>query len=391
MDLSTRRDLMRRWLSAGVAAVDPETITFEALRHEQGPATVIAIGKAAAAMSRGAARALEGVTGVCVTNAPGDLPEGMQLIIGDHPVPGEASFDAGRRVLEAVRRADGKLIALISGGGSALCETPRPGIEPSFIQLANEALLDGGASIDDTNLVRRHLSDIKAGGIARAASSPVETLIISDVVGGGPEVVASGPTIPVPPDPDGAIEVMRRHRIPPSASVESAMRSAQVVPDPGPVSVLADGRTAAMAVSDAASSDGFESGVAEGWFRGDVEVSLDRFLADRRPGITVAAGEPNVVVSGPGVGGRNSHAALLAAIRLAGSDDLFAAFATDGVDGRSDGAGGLVDGGTIGRGGDPAGALQSSDSATYLADTGDLLRTGPTGTNVSDLWMLWHV
>ncbi|MGD2103362.1 MAG: DUF4147 domain-containing protein [Acidimicrobiia bacterium] len=391
MDLRERRALVKRWLHAGVAAVDPEQLTFEALRGSDGPATVVAIGKAGAAMCRGAARALGEVSGVCVTNAVGDVPDGIRLLIGDHPVPAEGSFEAGDVVLDVAAGAGGRLIALISGGGSALCETPRPGVDRVLIQQVNSTLLDGGASIDDTNLVRRHLSAIKAGGVARAASVPVETLIVSDVVGGGPEVVASGPTIPVSPDPDGAIEIMCRHGINPSEDVESAIRAASDSHEAGPVRVLADGRTAAGAVAEAATSDGFAAGVADGWFRGDVESCLDQFLSRAQPGVLVAAGEPNVTVSGIGTGGRNSHAALLAARRIEGTADVFAAFATDGVDGRSDGAGGLVDGTTISRGGPPTEALGTSDSATYLERIGDLIRTGPTGTNVSDLWLLWRI
>lgn len=391
MELSTRRSLVRRWLGAGVEAVDPREITFEALRDTHGPATVIAIGKAAAAMCMGAGTALGEVTGVCVTNSPGEVPDGIELIIGDHPIPGPRSFSAGEAVLRTARQAEGRLVALISGGGSALCELPRQGVETAYIQTANQTLLDGGASIDDTNLVRRHLSAIKGGGVAGAASVPVETLIVSDVVGGGPEIVASGPTIPVEPAPDAALAVMSRFGIPVSDQTEVAMRSEPVVAPGGTVKVLADGRTAARAVAGAAESDGIESRVAEGWFRGDAETSLALFLANSTSGVTVAAGEPNVVVTGSGIGGRNSHAALLAARQIAGSEDLFASFATDGVDGRSDGAGGLVDGGTLDRGGDPTEDLANSDSASYLVRTGDLIRTGPTGTNVSDLWILWRI
>lgn len=391
MELRARRAKVRRWLEAGLVAAEPEQTTFEALRETAGPATLIAIGKAGPAMCRGAATALGEVKGVCVTTTPAEVPQHVDLVIGDHPVPGDGSFNAGELVLDVARHAEGRLLALISGGGSALCEMPRPGIERGFIQLVNEALLGGGASIGETNLVRRHLSSIKAGGLARAAPVPIETLIVSDVAGGGPEVVASGPTIPVPPAPEAALEVMRRFGISAPDAVELAMRTAPGSAPASAVRVLADGRSAAAAVAAAASSDGFDSSVADGWFRGEVEECLDQFLEDSGPGVNVAAGEPNVVVAGTGQGGRNSHAALLAAGRIAGTRDLFASFATDGVDGRSDGAGGLVDGDTIARGGDPATALATSDSATYLARTGDLIKTGPTGTNVSDLWILWRI
>ena len=366
-------------------------VTRGALEGTAGPATVVAIGKAAAAMCEGAVGALGDVDGVCVTNVERPAPAGIQMLVGDHPVPGPGSFRAGDQVLEVARSATGRLVALISGGGSALCEKSIEGVTTSFIQDTNQKLLDGGASIRETNLVRRHLSAIKGGGLARAASAAIDTYIISDVAGGGPEVVASGPTIPVAPDPDGAFEVMDRYGIPTPNSLRAAVNRALAEPaSPGPVSVLADGHTAARAVSTAAADDGVAARVAHDWFLGELDDALDAFCSAADAGVTVGAGEPNVKVGGRGVGGRNSHAALMAAQRIAGTDILFAAFATDGRDGRSDGAGAIVDGTTIERGGDPNQALANSDSATYLDAVGDLLHTGLTGTNVSDLWLLWR-
>lgn len=154
--------------------------------------------------------------------------------------------------------------------------------------------------------------------------------------------------------------------------------------------VLADGHTAAEGAAGAARATGVGAEVMPGWLRGNVAVELDRFLSSARPGVvTIASGEPEVAVSGDGIGGRNTHAALMAAERISGTGSMFAAFATDGVDGRSEAAGAIVGGDTVARGGDPAPALTASDSATYLEATGDLIVTGPTGTNVSDLWIFW--
>ncbi|MGH8948045.1 MAG: MOFRL family protein, partial [Acidimicrobiia bacterium] len=157
---------------------------------------------------------------------------------------------------------------------------------------------------------------------------------------------------------------------------------------PGPqVTLVADGHTAARGVLSVTPPP---NAVVEEWLRGAMGPCLDRFLATAGPGVTVGAGEVVLDVTGGGSGGRTTHAALLAAERLAGSDDLFCAFATDGVDARSGAAGAIVDGTTIHRGGDPAAALRDFDSASYLARTSDLLRCPPTGTNVSDLWILWR-
>ncbi len=384
-----QRTEILRWLETGLQAVNPERLTREALRgrSQHGPVVVIALGKAAPAMARGAADSVEVIGGVCVSEHPEAVPPMMRSMTGDHPLPGDRSFAAGEAVVEAVVNAPpgAQLLALVSGGGSAVCESPRPGISGDYLTMATRALLNGGASIEDLNLVRRHLSSIKCGGLARAAGREIETLVLSDVAGADPSIVASGPTIPTASDPYGARSIMIRHHIDVPDPVWEAMNR-----DTGPlespvVTVLADGRTAAMAIG------GIQGGpftVSPEWLEGDIAICLEHFLAGAGPGVTIAAGEPVVEVTRSGTGGRNTHAALLAARRLAGTDALFTAFATDGVDGPSGTAGAIIDGSTIDRGGDPDRALADFDSARYLAATGDLLVCPPTGTNVADLWIL---
>lgn len=376
-------------LEAGLAAVEPEALTAAALAgRRSGKTMVISIGKAAPAMARGAASVLDVVDGVCVTDHPEQVPETMSLLMGDHPVPGPASLEAGAAVLDAVRGVPSSvdIIALVSGGGSALCEASREGVPAEFLSEVTNRLISGGAAIEELNLVRAHLSAIKCGGVSRAAGRPIDTYVISDVAGAGLGVVASGPTIPAPHDPEAAAAVLAGLSIAIPPDVWQAMRT-EPLPLPSPeVTLLADGRDAARAAAAAAPPAVME---AE-WLRGELGACLDRFVASVEPGMTVAAGEVVLDVTDPGTGGRNTHAALLAAERLAGSNDLFCAFATDGVDGRSGAAGGIVDGSTIERGGNPGDALRSFDSASYLAGTSDLLRCRPTGTNVSDLWILWR-
>ncbi|MET0566868.1 MAG: DUF4147 domain-containing protein [Acidimicrobiia bacterium] len=383
-----RAQLLSR-LEAGLAAVEPEALTAAALAgRRSGKTMVISIGKAAPAMARGAASVLDVVGGVCVADHPEQVPERMSFMIGDHPVPGSASLEAGAAVLDAVRSAPPSvdIVALVSGGGSALCESPREGVPAEFLAAVTNRLISGGAAIEELNLLRSHLSAIKCGGVARAAGRPIDTYVISDVAGAGPGVVASGPTIPGPHDPEAAAVVLAGLSMSIPPGVWQAMKT-EPVPLPTPeVTLLADASDAAQAAAAAPPPAVVEAD----WLRGELGAGLDRFLANVEPGMTVAAGEVVLEVSGPGRGGRNTHAALLAAERLAGSNDVFCAFATDGVDGRSGGAGGIVDGSTIERGGDPADALRSFDSATYLAGTSDLLRCRPTGTNVSDLWILWR-
>jgi hypothetical protein len=182
---------------------------------------------------------------------------------------------------------------------------------------------------------------------------------------------------------------MTSHQIEVPQSVWEAMTiEAEPVEQPNVV-VLADGLEAAGAALRGAPTIS-EKWLWGEWLGGELESCLDRFFASAGPGITVGCGETVVDVTGQGTGGRNTHAALLAARRLAGTDDLFVSFATDGVDADSGSAGAIVDGGTIRRGGDPTLALADFDSGTYLTRTGDLLICPPTGTNVADLWILWR-
>lgn len=386
-----RRAEVLTWLEAGLGAVDPERLTREALSGSRAdnPVVLIALGKAAPAMARGAAAAIDVIGGVCVSDHSEPVPPMMLAMIGDHPVPGTASFEAGAAVVQTVVTApsDARLIALISGGGSAVCESPRPGVTAEYLNTVTRALLRGGTSIEELNLVRRHLSSIKCGGLARAAGRVIDTFVVSDVAGADPAIVASGPTIPTPADPASARRVMARHDIEIPPTVWEAMTR-----DPGPldqptVTLLADGLDAAKAVAAAQTGS---NRLLPQWLEGEVGTCLDRFLGMAGPGVTIGVGETVIEVTGPGAGGRNTHAALMAAERLAGTDDLFVSFATDGVDGESGSAGAIVDGTTVERGGNPYQALADFDSGGYLGRTGDLLICPPTGTNVADLWILWR-
>lgn len=384
------REQILVWFHRALASVDPRPLTAASLEGGEPGATVIAIGKAARAMALGAADALRSVTGVCVSDSRGVVPDGVELLVGDHPVPGRASFEAGRRVIETARASEGRCIVLLSGGGSALCEQPIPGVPEEFVAQATRALLNGGASIGETNLVRGQLSAIKAGGLARAARGSVETLVLMDVSGLGPETVASGPTLGGGDAADRALATLVRYGVDVPPDIEDAIRAADRPPVRGPVRVIADGRDAALALARAAESDGVAATVADGWLGGPTSEAVNRFLAWSGHGISVAAGETTLEVAGGGRGGRNTHAALLAALAIQGQDALFAALATDGVDGGSGSAGAIVDGRTMGRGGEPGPALAAFDSASYLQTTQDLVVTGRTGTNVADLWVLWR-
>lgn len=380
--MTLRRDLVTSWLSAGLAAVDPEPLTRDAVSTRAGSATVIAIGKAAPGMCRGAGAAFDAIDGICITDHLEEVPPGIEIVVGDHPVPGAASLEAGRRALDLAASAD---LALISGGGSALCEVPRPGVEIDQLKTIHRRLLTVGADIEEANLVRAGLSRIKSGGLG-----PLPTYVLSDVGGAGPEFVASGPTIPISVDPLRVLAVLERYDIELDSSLRRVLAEPMPQrPRPSLVEVVGDGRTAATAISDAARCEGVRARVREGWLHGPAGELLDELLQTTTPGLTVAAGEPSIGHIDGGRGGRSTHAALLAASVIAGTPIVFAAVASDGVDGTSGAAGAIVDGDTVVRGGDPGPALDAKDSASYLERSGDLLPGGPTGTNVADLWVIW--
>jgi glycerate 2-kinase len=394
------RAALLSWLDAGLKAVDPQALVREALSSAPyGEVHVIAIGKAAAAMTRGVAQVMSINGGVVVSDHEEPVPVGVQHLIGDHPIPGQASVRAAKAVLAAVARIpEGeKCIALISGGGSALCELPRPGVPHEFIATVNAQLIGHAAGIEEINLVRCHLSDFKGGGVARAARRPIDTFVISDVAGADPGVVASGPTVHRAHEPDRAMSLLKRFGIEVPDSVRDAIFTQPPPTDMPHLTLLADGHDAAQAVARSAVADSsathssrLDAVVRSEWLEGDVQGCVDWMLSIVAGSLTVAVGEPVVEVTGHGRGGRNTHAALLMARRIAGTEILFAALATDGVDGFSGSAGAMVDGKTIALGGDPTTAIQDCDSAEYLERTSDLLSCEPTGTNVADLWALWR-
>jgi glycerate 2-kinase len=387
------RETIRDLLSVAIEAVNPARLTKLALERDI-PATrsVIAIGKAAPGMVRGAYEALGPIDGVCVSAEPAVVPHGVEVMVGDHPVPGEASFEAGRKALRTASESEDGCVVLVSGGGSSLCEWPRPGVERPWLREVYERLLLAGTSIRDTNIVRGHLSAIKCGGLARAGTGPYPTYILSDVAGEGPEIVASGPTLPMANDPELARKILEEIGVEIGAPAWHAMTlEADGQVGTTQVTVIGDGLTAARAIADRASDLRIEARIHDGWLTGEPESAIDDFLSASASGLTIAAGETTVRVgSTHGNGGRNTHASLLAAERISGTDWLFGAFATDGVDGSTGAAGAIVDGGTVDRGGDPSRSVDQFDSATYLGRSGDLVVTGPTGTNVADLWVLWR-
>lgn len=420
-----RKDLQDIF-SAGLAAADPAEAVRRSLRVEGGPITaggrsfdaesvsVVAAGKAAGAMARAAEEVLEERIsgGLVVTKDDHDPgPESFETVFASHPEPDERGVEAARKVQElAESLGEGDLLlALISGGASALLADPAPPIELADLKKLTGDLLRSGADIGEINTVRKHVSVLKGGGLVRLAHpAPTIALLLSDVVGDDPSSIASGLTAPDPTTLEDTRSVLDRYKIEPSESIAAHLRSVEETPasdDPvfeNVVNVICGGgRHAADAAARKAEDLGYAPLLLTTTLTGDALGAASMYAAIvrevlasgnpvRPPCAIVSGGEATVTVRGSGTGGPNQEFALALAVELDGVEG-WAAFAadTDGNDGSTDAAGGIVDGETAGKirdgGVDPSGALADNDSYPALEAGDALLVTGPTGTNVNDL------
>ena len=406
-----RRAVLLEILSAALDAVDPEGAVRRALAPVDTSgcdrALVVGLGKAALGMAAGVAAALPGLPlrGVLAVPEYGPAPSGLEVVVAGHPVPDAASVAAACRALDllAVAEPTDLVVVLVSGGGSALMELPAGDLELTDVITVTNDLLLAGAPIEDLNTVRKHLSPVKGGGLAAAlGAGRMVTLVVSDVIGSPLDIIASGPTVPDPTSPADALEVLRRHRIatPPAvlSHLEGSPEPASITIDQS-IEVIADGGTAARAAQEAATGLGLAAEIVTVGLAGEARdvggALVARAGASAGPGLWIHAGETTVSVTGDGRGGRNQEVALAAALALDGDGSgLVASLGTDGVDGPTRAAGAIGDGGTLARGRaaglDAEAHLARNDAYPYLEATGDLLVTGPTGTNVGDLVAVWR-
>ena len=401
---------------AALEAVEPARLVRRALAGAAGGilaggvfvpaerAVVLAFGKAAVGMSRGAGQALGPLIsrGLTVSGgAGGDAPGWAKQMTAGHPLPDRRSVRAGRAALALAESVepDEVLLCLVSGGGSALLEVPAEGFDLDDIRDLNARLIRSGAPIEAINRVRREASQVKGGRLAARCRGRTATLVISDA-GRDPAVVASGPTTAPPAAAGESVgELLNRFGAAGRAAEQirrlEQMRqpdrfpAAEEGPPPGPALVLADCFTAGGAAVRCLSQAGLEAELDPNPLEGPVSEAVGRALDSTPEGaVRVLVGETTVEVAGSGQGGRNQHAALAAALEIAGAPYRFLAFGTDGIDGTTDAAGGLVDGGTVDRPGPALRRLEACDSYPYLEAAGALLRTGGTGANVADLWIV---
>jgi glycerate 2-kinase len=369
-----RAELGQIW-RAGVAACDPARVLPPHLPEvDAGRVIVLAIGKAAAGMAAVAeARYGARASGVAV------LPHGaeaalarVEVLHAGHPVPDEASVAAARRLLELANQTGHGdfVLALLSGGASALACLPAPGLTLAAKRDLTAALLRGGASIGEINCVRRHASRIKGGRLKADL-----TLAISDVPGNAPEDVGSGPTVADPTRIADARAILRRYGLD-APLAESRKRVA------GAYRIVASGTDALAAAAAEAQRLGYRPvllGEWEGEAREVGRAHARQALAAAPGSALISGGELTVAVTGPGRGGPNTEYALAAGLALAGRDDIAGLAAdTDGLDGTSGAAGAFF-------GGIPVPGAAEALAANDSARVADPFVTGPTGTNVSDL------
>src|ERR687893_1289772 len=419
-------DHLREILYAGLAAADPREAVLRSVRLEGGAILaggerfeaervfVLAAGKAAGAMARASEELLGGrlAGGLVVTKHGHEAPSGrLETIFAAHPEPDESGVEADRRAEELASSLgeNDLLLALISGGASALLADPAPPIELADLKKLTGALLRSGADIGEINAVRKHVSVLKGGGLARlAAPAPTLALLLSDVVGDDPSAIASGLTAPDPTTLEDTRRVLARYGIEPPESVVEHLEHAEETPKPGDALfrgvanvVCGSGRHAAEAAAEKARDLGYEPLILSTVLTGDARGIGSVYAAVIRevlesgnpapaPCAFLSGGEATVTVRGEGTGGPNQEFALTLAVELDGVEG-WAAFAadTDGNDGPTEAAGGLVTGATAeeirDNGVDPEEALENNDAYAALEAGEALLVTGPTGTNVNDL------
>ena len=381
---------------------------------------VIGAGKAGASMARAAERALGRiVTGGLVNVKYGHVAKLRRIELNEcgHPVPDQRGAAGAERIAEIASAAGvGDLVlCLISGGASALLPLPAPPVTLAEKQEVTRLLLACGADIHEINAVRKHLSAIKGGRLARLAwPAKVEALLVSDVIGDNPDVIGSGPAAPDPSTFLEAAAVLDRYgirdKVPAAVRVRIEQGVAAAIdetPKPGDRlfarirnTVIGGNRLALAAAARHARQLGFRTLVLSSSIAGEtreiarMHAAIAREVAEsgrpaKPPACIITGGETTVTLRGDGLGGRNQEFALAAALDIAGLDNVVVFSAgTDGTDGPTDAAGAIADGDTLGRKPDARRYLDANDSYHYFEALGDLVITGPTNTNVADVRIL---
>jgi hydroxypyruvate reductase len=411
------RALLRQMFDAAVATADPDiAVPLNLPDPPAGRTIVVGAGKAAASMARAVEThwpADRPLTGLVVTRygyGVGPLRR-IEVVEASHPVPDAAGHEAARRILDLMRGLgpDDLVLCLISGGGSSLLSLPAPGIDLADKQIINRALLVSGANISDVNCVRKHLSAIKGGRLAAAAApAQVVSLVISDVPGDDPSVIASGPTVPDTTTLAQARAVLKRYGIAAPSAVQTLLNDETAeTPKPGDPAfdrtttrLIATPQASLQAAAEVARKAGYQPVILGDALEGEASevgrvmsgIARQVVVHDQpapAPCVLISGGETTVTVRGKGRGGRNVEFLLSLAVDLHGLERVFAiAGDTDGVDGAEEVAGAIVTPNTLTRaaalGLKPKESLADNDGHGFFAALNDQVITGPTLTNVND-------
>jgi hydroxypyruvate reductase len=407
-----REAFLRELFMASVEAARPERAVRAHLPpYPKGRTVVIGAGKASAAMATALEDAWDGpLEGLVATRYGHAAPtRRVEIIEAAHPVPDRAGEEAARRMIDLVTGLgpDDRVIALVSGGGSALLALPPPGVASATVAELYVALLSSGADIAAMNTVRKHLSLALGGRLAAACpDTPMSTLVVSDVPGDDMGVVGSGPTVPDKSTRAGARRILEQYGIAAASEILSWLKSPESETPKAShpcfrnktAAVVASPVQSLLAAADLARKRGYAplilGDAIEGEARevakvhaGIVRSVLAHSLPLRPPCVLLSGGETTVTVRGDGRGGRNAEFALALAVALGSMDGVHALAAdTDGIDGSEDNAGALVLPGTLAAafGRDPVADLDRNDAYGFFAAAGGLVMTGPTRTNVND-------
>lgn len=400
---------------AAVAAADPARVIGSHLPQKPaGRTVVIGAGKGSAQIARAFEDVWDGpLEGLVVTRYGYAVPcRSIEIVEAAHPVPDAAGLEGARRLLETVSdlSEDDLVVALVSGGGSALLPAPAGSLTLDDEIAVNQALLASGAPISAMNTIRKHVSAIKGGRLAAAAwPAKVVTLLVSDIPGDRPSLVSSGPTVPDASTRQDALRLIETWRIALPEAVMDHLRSPEAdAPHPddarfirNEAHIIASAAVSLEAAAEAARAKGIEavilSDAIEGEARevGSVHAAIAREVAlkdrpFRKPVVILSGGETTVTLRGTGKGGRNTEFLLSLALGIDGVDGIHAFAAdTDGIDGSEDNAGAFADFTTVSRlrsaSMDPRAMLGDNDAWTAFGAIGDLFVPGPSGTNVNDL------
>ncbi len=394
-----------------IKSVLPDNAVKEELKKRSLPEKVylVAIGKAAWRMAKAAHEILGRriVKGIVITkygHSEGEI-EGIEIYEAGHPLPDENTLLATKKVLNMVDNLDEKdfVLFLVSGGGSALFELPLPGVELKDIMEISDALMKAGADIYELNTVRKHLSSVKGGRFAeKVYPAKILALVLSDVLGDRLDMIASGPAYPDLTTSEDALSVLEKYNIKVDERIINAIKK-ETPKDVKNAKHIVVGNVVKVCekAKELAENQGFNAEIFTTLLQGEAREA-GKFISSiikeikefqrplKRPAAIIFGGETTVTVKGRGKGGRNQEMALSVAIEIAGMEGIvFASVGTDGTDGPTDAAGGIVDGMSVkimkNNGVDTFKYLENNDSYNALKVCDGLVITGPTGTNVNDL------